>query len=204
MRNLWILAGLTLTLTTACRGADTTQTDIPKPVHMMILADLSTPEEQAYAAQFTDGFTKKARRFETISLDSFSDETTEVHYSGVSSSQVVEEFLVTRLGDDVIPSTDKALLAAAQRVSDYAHDLDGKERLIAVLLTEGTKNKETIDALTTIVETLPSDGSTTVYIAGVSSKYVSSITPVFHTMPANARVIGQFKSDLKTLLRSLH
>lgn len=197
MRLLPLLAATSLL--TACSGINTTG---GTEAHIMILADVSTPDELAYATLFTDGFARKVRHFDTLSIDTFTKDTTKVDYSGRADRSVVNEFLADRL-KEVAPSTDKALVAAARRVAQYAHDMDDGTRLVAVILTNGSRDAATIDALTTIAETLPTSGNTSIYLAGVDPINVTALTPVFHTIPANAAVIGTLKSDVKILLQRL-
>lgn len=197
MRKISVLL-LISALITGCANQGTS---LPAP-HLMVVTDLSTPEEQAYATSFHDQLTRKARRYQTASFDRFSADSTVVDYSGIPSRDVVEEIIFHRL-QEIVPSTDKALLSGAHRISAQANNLPDGERLTAVILTSGTRNPETIKALTSIISTVPTSGSTTIYLAGVDAENVSALTPAFHTIPGNAAVIGTLDSDLKTLLRRL-
>ena len=197
MRKISVLAVLSA-LIAGC----TNQGMSPPITHLLVLTDLSTPEEQAYATSFHDQLARKARRYQTASFDRFSADATVVDYSGIPSRDVVEEIIFHRL-QETVPSTDKALLAGAHRISSQANNLPDGERLTAVILTSGTRDPATIEALTEIISTVPTSGSTTIYLAGVNAENVSALTPVFHTIPANAAVVGTLDADLKTLLRRL-
>ncbi|KAI9130009.1 VWA domain-containing protein [Acaryochloris sp. CCMEE 5410] len=197
MRHIWLLvAGSVLIAGCGNFGGSLPDT------HVLVITDLSTQDEQDYATAFYDGFARKARRFKTMSLDRLLGETTVVDYSGASSREVVEDVMLHRL-NDLTPSTDEALIAAARRVLDHANGLKEGQRLVAVILTNGTRNPATISTLTRIVSTIPASGNVTIYVAGVQASNVTALTPVFSTMPANAAVIGTLDSDLKTLMRRL-
>lgn len=197
MRKISVLL-LISALITGCANQGS---GLPDP-HLLVLTDLSTPEEQAYATSFYDRFARKARRFQTASFDRLSGDTTVVDHSGAPSREVVEEIIFHRLKEPV-PSTDKALIAGAHRIAHQANSLPDGERLTAVVLTSGTRYPETIEALTKVISTVPTSGSTTIYFAGVDAENVTALTPVFHTIPGNAAVIGTLDADLKTLLRRL-
>jgi hypothetical protein len=166
--------------------------------------DTSSENEKRYAENFLDGILRKLNHFEWLFIDVLSGSETRNEYANVPSRSAIRSLLEGQKRLQIQPVSDEALVAAVNRVLYLAEALPAGKKLIAVILTQGTSDEQTIRKLTALSEELArSKADVTLYFAGVSELYRLPLSRAFFPVRERVQFFGERDSELSELLKNL-
>lgn len=171
------------------------------PTNLYVAVDSSSPDEEAYAKAFLDGASRKVKHYERLSLTVLEGDESHPVYSDAAKREAVEEVIESEIVER--PASDAALGAALQQIRQAGEDLHPGEHLTAVIVTAGTSDSAALEKLSAICSQIPRSGAVTLYIAGVTPTNRQALAPIFHSIRANAQVLGASESELRALLNKL-
>jgi hypothetical protein len=163
-------------------------------------------------AQLTEDvwhFMAKRSRNSRISIDLLKGDSAQTIYSNPANKRALQELRQTIDPNpntpemDIIPSSDRALVAAFQRFKDLAIANGDKSEFHAYILTAGTTDERTLSQLKTICEKLAeqTDSDFHIYLIGLTEANRLKTVSALHPIAAHAHSAGESFSEVQKLIR---
>lgn len=144
-----------------------------------------------------------------MSIDILKGDSAQTIYSNSISKQTLQE-LREKIDPnpntpkmDIIPSSDRALVAGLQRFKDLARANPNQE-FHAYILTPGTTDETTLEQIKTICQELASQTQGDrfhIYLLGLTEENRLKTVSALHPIRANAYSAGQSFSEMQKLIR---
>lgn len=144
-----------------------------------------------------------------MTIDILKGDAAQTTYSNPISKQILQE-LRGKIDPnphtpkmDIIPSSDRALVAAFQRFKDLARANPNQE-LHGYILTPGTTDEITLEQIKTICQELASQTQGDrfhIYLVGLTEENRLKTVSALHPIRANAYSAGQSFSEVQKLIR---
>ncbi|MEP1075199.1 hypothetical protein NDI52_07305 [Leptolyngbya sp. PL-A3] len=170
------------------------------PQIILISVDASTESELDFATAFLDEFAFQTAQYRWLIVDVQKKNEVANYFSNKPSKEAIDEIIQNVVQ---ISCNDQALLASLAHAKEYAQRLNEDESITAVILTEGTRNAETLRSLQELSQELSKFPHLKLFIAGVSEDNRLPLSQAFTPIEHQVQFFGNGLVELDELLRLL-